>query len=208
MNFLQLAQRVATEAGIPHTGLVTTINQTGELGRVVAWTADAWLTIQRLRKWNWLWEQASVTIAAGSNVTPGSIPGNRYLKDKTFFGTARLLYRPWDEFSSLYRTISTTQPTEWTIRPDNAFVVNAAPLAETVLSVERYQRPTALALDDDTPVMPSEFHMAIVWRALMDAADYDEAGVTRATAGAKFAEVLGDELAEDTPDFQLGDALL
>jgi hypothetical protein len=63
----------------------------------------------------------------------------------------------------------------WSIRPDKAFVVNAKPASNTVLSVERYKAPSVMTLDADTPTgLPSEMHMAIVWRAVTLYAGHDE----------------------------------
>ena len=208
MNFLPIAQRLRQEAGIGGTGPISVVSQTGEMGRVVDWTNDAWLTIQRKQHWDWLWEQATVTITAATSSTAGTIPANRYLRDKARIGTARLSFMLWDRFSITYPTQAAGTPTVWTIRPDGAFVVNAAPPASTDIIVERYRLPTSMAADGDIPAMPERFHMAIVWRALMDASDYDEAGVSRATAAAKYAEVLGDALSEGRPVLSLGRPLL
>lgn len=208
MNFLATAQRLVREAGIADDGPISVVSQTGEMGRVVEWANDAWLTIQRKQHWDWLWEQATVTILAATSATAGSIPANRYLRDKARIGTARLAFRPWERFSILYPAPGSGTPSVWSIRPDGSFVVDAAPTANTAITVERYRLPTSMAADADIPVMPERFHMAIVWRALMDASDYDEAGVSRATASAKYAEVLGDALSEGRPVLSLGAPLL
>lgn len=208
MDFLALCRRTAREAGIPGNGPATVVNQAGEMGRVVGWVAEAWMAIARRQLWSWLWESTTVTIPAGTNSVAGSIPAARYMKDKTYNGATPLSYRPWDDFCLMWPTFGVGEPSDWTISPDNAIVVNSKPAADLVLSVQRYARPTELAANTDTPPMPAEFHMAIVWRALMDAADYDEAGIARAMAGAKYAEVLGDGLSEGVSNVRLGDALL
>lgn len=208
MNFLSIARRLRQEAGIAGTGPTSVVSQAGEMGRVVDWVNDAWLTIQRKQHWDWLWEQATVTILAATSSTAGSIPANRYLRDKARIGTARLSFRPWERFSIIYPTQAAGTPSAWSIRPDGAFVVDAAPTASTAITVERYKLPTSMAADSDIPAMPERFHMAIVWRALMDASDYDEAGVSRTTAATKYAEVLGDALSEGRPVLSLGAPLL
>ena len=208
MNFLAIAQRLRKEAGIAGSGPTSVLAQTGEMDRLVGWANDAWLTIQRKQHWDWLWEQATVTIAATTGETAGTIPANRYLRDKARIGTARLSFLPWERFSIVYPDPAAGTPVAWSIRPDGAFVVNAKPTASTDITVQRYRLPTSMAADADIPAMPERFHMAIVWRALMDASDYDEAGVSRATAAAKYAEVLGDALSEGRPVLSLGAPLM
>lgn len=209
MNFLALARRVRQEAGIAGTGPTSVVSQVGEMGRIVDWTNDAWLTIQRMRLWDWLWEQTTVTILATTNSTAGTIPANRYLTDRARIGTARMVWMPWEQFTLAYPDPAAGTPTRWSIRPDGAFVVDAEPTANTAITVERYILPTSMALDDAvTPVMPTALHMAIVWRALMDASDYDEAGTSRTTAATKYAEVLGDAFSEGLPVMSLGAPLL
>jgi len=208
MDFLAICKRVRQEAGIAGSGPSSVVSQTGEIGRVVDWANDAWLTIQRKQLWDWLWETATVTITAGTSATAGSIPASRYLRDKAFIGTRRLCFIPWERFSVLYPDPAAGDPSDWSIRPDGAFVVNTEPTADAAISVQRYILPTSMAANGDIPVMPERFHMAIVWRALMDASDYDEAGVSRTLAAAKYAEVLGDAFSDGRPVLSLGAPLL
>src|SRR5437016_13675204 len=45
-NFLDLVQRLSLECGIPGSGPVTTVNQTGQTADLVNWTASAWMDLQ------------------------------------------------------------------------------------------------------------------------------------------------------------------
>lgn len=207
-TFLQLCQRVRQEAGIAGTGPSSVAAQTGELKRVVDWTADAWMMIANKQLWDWLWEQATVTITAGTSLTAGAIPVQRYLPDTAYIGDTPLEFVAWADFKREHPTVTQAgEPTQWSIRPDGAFVVDYLPETDTDITVERYALPTALTADADVPDLPTRFHMAIVWKALMEAADYDEAGVTRATAKVKYAEVLGDAFGDAITPITLGGAL-
>lgn len=209
MNLLGIVQRLHRESGGAGSSPATVVGQAGEMGRLVDWANEAWMTIQRLQQWAWQWEQASITILAGTNVTVQSVPVQRYLRHTGLIGTRRLQYLPWSDFSVVYPDPATGSITDWTVRPDNAIVTSTKPTADTAISVERYAVPTYMAVaNDSTPIMPERFHMAIVWRALMDASDYDEAGVSRAVASAKYAEVIGDAFAEGRMVVQLGEPLL
>ena len=176
--------------------------------RVVNWTKDAWRIIQSKALWDWMWESVNITIPAGQSVAVATVPARRYVRTSAHIGTSELTYRPWQEFTRENRVITSTVPDLWTIRPDGAFVCNATPAADTVISVERYKVPTELVDNTDVPALPPHLHMAIVWKALIEAADYDEAGATKANARLKYAELLGDAMRDSTPSMELGAPLL
>lgn len=194
MNRLQLCQRLRSEAGLGGSGPTATTGQTGEMLQVVEWIDEAWNRIQSSRNWEFMWEASTVTIVGGTNYTAGSIPQSRYIKHATTDSTGvEVLYMPWDDFRRTFPTalITTGNPSVWTIRPDKAFAVNATPAADKTFSVERYKNPTAMAADSDTPTgLPTEHHMAIVWRALMLYAGYDEAGEQYKRADGEYRKVM------------------
>lgn len=191
MNRLELARTLRQYAGIgagsTGNGPVTTINQTGEFKRVVDWIDAAWAELQREHLFDFLWENPGVTITAGVNSVTGTISARRYVKDSAYIGARQLAYYPWAEFKVRYPAalISDGEPSAWSIRPDKTIVVDRKPLTDTVIKLERYANGTAMDSDDDVPAMPAEHHMAIVYKALLLYANFEEAGVTRATAEAE-----------------------
>lgn len=210
MNRLQIVQRTRQLAGIPGTVAATT-GQIGEADRVIKWVDDAWTEIQQAHTWDWLWQTGTVTIVAATNVTAGSIPAQRYVKDGTYNGAVPLTYLPWAVFRNEWPAsrIADGTPTIWSIRPDKAFVVNAKPTSDLALSVEHYANPTAMAANDDVPTgLPDEHHMAIVYKALLLYANFEEAGVTRATAEAEFNRHMQAMGLYELPDASFGAPLL
>lgn len=209
MNRLELVQRLSREAGVNSAGPTSTLSQTGEYARLVNWIDGAWNEIQQKYRWDFLWEQTTVTIATGTNLTAGSIPAHRYDKDGTYNDTTQLSYMPWKEFRSTYpgAIISDGTPSNWSIRPDKAFVVDAKPTADLALTVERWANPIAMAADTDEPAMPSEHHMAIVWKALLMYANFEEAGVTRETARVEFNRHIDALGVVEAPSFDFGGPL-
>lgn len=194
MNRLQLAQRVGRECGLTGAVLTSTVSQTGENQQIVEWVDDAWQRIQATRRWDWLWESTTVTITANTNSTAGSIAAARYERDRTFDSLgAPLSYLPWADFIQVWPAalIVAGTPRYWTIRPDKAFTVNAKPTSNTVLSVERYKNPTAMAANSDTPTgLPDEHHMVIAWRAVMLYAGHDEASALYQHANAEYKKIM------------------
>lgn len=202
-------QLAGIAAGSTGNAPSSTINQTGEYKRVVDWVDMAWAEIQREHKWSFLWKATSVTIPAGVNYLAGTIPAHRYVQDASYIGSKRLLYLPWDSFRRRHPAalISAGEPSAWSIRPDKAFVVNYQPTADTAISVERYQNPVAMTADADEPALPAEHHMAIVYKALLLYANFEEAGITRATAEAEYNRHLMALGLLELPDFELADPL-
>lgn len=77
------------------------------------------------------------------------------------------------------QTIPNAQPVEFAIRPrDNAILIGPAPDAVYVITGQYYRIPPALAANSDTPVLPDDYHMAIVWKAaIMYAGDQQDRGL-------------------------------
>lgn len=65
MNFLQLAQRTASECGVSGT-LSTVVGQVGSLQRIVNWTSQAWIEIQTAHD-DWQFMRSSVLLGAGAS---------------------------------------------------------------------------------------------------------------------------------------------
>ena len=211
MNRLELCRSAMQLAGIPSGSFLTTLNQTGEGARVVRWIDDAWQFLQQMHLWNFLWEQAAIVIPAGNHFIAGTIPATRYVPDSAWVGTRRMDdFVPWEEFRERWPValVGNGEPSAWSIRPDNAFVVSARPLVDLTINVERYRNPTAMAADTDTPTgLPAEHHLAIVYQALLLYANFEEAGITRATAQEELNKLLGVLTKTQLPAMQFGGAL-
>jgi len=71
-TFLSIVQLLRQEAGIAGTGPSTVVGQTGEMKRLVDWTAAAWFEIQATHP-DWRYKRYSVsfaTVAAQATYTP------------------------------------------------------------------------------------------------------------------------------------------
>lgn len=187
MNRLEIVNRLIAESGSTSKALGTTLSQTGDAANFVNWCDDAWLEIQGMQNWPSLWEQATVTILAGASSASGTLGHSRYVKDSAYIGTGALTYLPWDDFRRQYPTVEAGVPSEWTIRPDRSFAVNAVVEADTVVSVERFRLPGRMTANTDTPALFAEHHMMIVWRALMLYGGFDEAGVAYKRGASEYA---------------------
>lgn len=211
MNWLQICRRIRKEIGFSGTDTSpsSVLGQGGEMLSIVNWASSAYLAIQAKAKWDWLWERASVTILAGTNLSTGLVAADRYVKDATTDGSRSLAYAAWPDFRAMYPAaqIADGSPSAWTVRPDCAIVVSARPTADLILGVERYRNPLAIGADADSPLMPEHQHEAIVWRAMMFYAGHDEAGALYQHASAEYRRIMGDAAIESMPAFEAGSPL-
>ena len=184
MTFLEMAQRLRQEAGIAGTGPSTVLAQTGEAGRVVDWILEANDDIQNIRAtWKFLQESFSKSTVDGTqNYTLSDLSltdlGSWKLgedTDMTIYSSAAdetfLLYVPWDEFRALYlfgaNRSSSGRPTVVTVKPDNSISFWPIPDAVYTFTGEYFKKAQTMTADDDESLIPSQFHMIVVWRGLM-----------------------------------------
>lgn len=183
MTFLELCQRTALECGISGT-ITSTLNQSGENKRVVSWVSAAWHDIQLLRP-DWLWMRGNFsfnTIASQDAYT--SLQAGittRFLQWNTtniILNNSFIPHIDWSDFVAAYAlsNIQSGQPIACTTTPAIELKFAPSPNAAYAVSGEYYKTPQELAVDSDIPEMPTTFHMAIVYRAMMKYARYDAAG--------------------------------
>jgi hypothetical protein len=182
MTFLQICQRLRQEAGVSGTGPTSVLNQTGEMKRIVDWVNTAWEDIQLSRtNWNWMRADFSFdttlddydyTAAEAGIATRFSMWDSDTIKSfRTSVGVSNefelgeLLY-------SRYRSIYLVGPQPsgtpicFSVAPDKKLLLGPKPDGVFTVSGQYWKTPQVLAVDDDEPEMPAEFHMLIVWKAL------------------------------------------
>ncbi len=210
MNFLALCQRTRIECGISGSGPTAVTSQSGENLRVVNWTNSAWEDIQNHRP-NWKFmrfgftvntvlNQDSYAYTACTDTTLSSAIVNfsswlieTFKIYKTSVADESYLYPESYEYWRNYYRIGTqtaSRPLHSTITPDDKIGIGPKPNGVYVLSGDYYRRATTMAANTDTPSLPSEFHMAIVWKAVMYYAQYEEAGALYATAEREYKRIL------------------
>jgi hypothetical protein len=204
---LQLCQRLRQEAGISGTGPATTIGQPGEMGRVVDWIDTAYEEIQdKHPDWEFLRNDFTFqTIASTSEYLPSAValPEHASWKQDSFrayltsTGTNDemwLNYYPWDTFRDAFMFGSNRstpgKPTEFSVRPNKAVVLWPVPALIYTIGGEYYKRPQVMSANADEPLFPREFHMAIVWKALMYYGTYENAPEAFTTGQSNYDRIL------------------
>ena len=207
MNRIELVRRLVAESGTTNLAISSTLDQRGDALNFVNWIDDAWLEIQGLTNWPSLWEDATVTIKAGTSSSIGTLSHKRYVKDSARLNGGFLVYQAWDDFRKAYPSVQASDSIGvWTIRPDRSIAVNGIVTADMTFQVERYRMPGGFTGNTDTPALFFEHHMMIVWRALMLYGGFDEAGVAYKRAAAEYGQMKR-LAAGDLPVMQPGEAL-
>lgn len=191
MTFLQLCQRLILECGISgESNFTTVVGNSGEFERVVTWVNAASLDIQSAHQdWDWMRQSASfATVAGQATYELGSGAGtvgvtvaafNMWARDTarnyvTSVGTNSEIFMDhigYDAWRNTYmygalRT-TTTRPVQFAISPTKALCMGPPPVVGYTITCDYYTAPVDLALDVDVPLLPTQWQMAIIYRAMM-----------------------------------------
>lgn len=181
MNFLALCKRVRQDAGVSGDGPSSVTGQTDILARIVTWTKNADEQLQlKNEDWRFLWAYGSgPTVAGRAEYHPADLglSSPRTLSNVVINGEP-LESQSWEWY--LHNVLSEGRESEqgtpkiFVMRPDNKIMLWPTPNAVFTVHTDYYKRPVALVNGTDEPLIPSEFHEAIVCRALMFYAHYEE----------------------------------
>lgn len=224
MSFLQMAQRLRQEGGVSGNGPTTVVANTGEYRRLVDWVSSAWMDIQNERRdWFFMRQAVSFNTVAAQQIYSAAQAGiasfgnfkldsfRQYLVTAGFASEYPLDYLPYDVFRDvhLYSTMRTrTQmPLNFSIDPAKNFVLGPIPDAVYNINGEGYAMPTELTLDTDRPTLPPQYHMLIVWRALMYYGTYEAAQESFTRGQTEYTRMMRQLMTDQLPRFTAGYAL-
>lgn len=185
MDFLALAQRAYRESGFVGSGPVAVTGQVGRNADVVQWVLDAHEEIQGLRRdWSFDWSRETDTLSAGKDdydpvsdfgITGGvrefvRSPCASYVYPTASGVQARnfLRFHEWEAFRGMnVPVVQGTTPVIFSRQPDGKVIYYPRPSAGCTVVHEVYLNKQLLVDPTDTPRIPADFHMAIVWKAVM-----------------------------------------
>lgn len=201
MNFLDTVKRVRQECDGTGTGPSAVTNQTGESKRFVDWTVAAWNTIQgKHTNWRWMrstftlplttddgtyaYTDATDTIAAAVIsrfsrwiVGERDFPWRIYKTSDGVSSERYLEYMPYNTFRRQFRmgTQNSGPPAYYSVDPQNNVLIGPKPDAAYVVSGDYQRSAQTLAANDDTPELPAQYHMLIVYEAMKLYARFESA---------------------------------
>lgn len=221
-TFLQLVQQLRQECGVSGANPTTTSNQVADIARLVSWIQQAWVEIQSLRQ-DWFFMRDAVTFQAtpdfGGSYTPAQVGEPMlagYKKDSfrcysVALGISNeqiLPYLPYDQFRNLYlfganRTIQ-ARPVICSVDPQKNFLVGPVPNEPFIIEGEVFAQPLEFLNDGDYPRMPAQFHMAIVYKAMMSYGGYENAPEVYGRGEAEYKRMLARLIIDQTPTIGYG----
>ena len=189
MNFLELANRTKRKCRVTGVAMTTVISQAEEFARLIDFINAGWMDIQMTRP-DWKWMRNSMTfptVAGQATYTLAQIEstgsgfanfGNwdldTFRSYTTSVGTndeTPMSWMPYDVWRDTYQMGATrntqTRPNQFTLTSLLGIGLGCTPADGYTISGDYYKVATEMALDADTPSLPSQFHMAIVYRAMM-----------------------------------------
>lgn len=174
MNYLQLTNDLILESSVGDE--VQSVESSQDYARkAVQWVRDAWVEIQRARKWKFRWAEGSFNTAISqSRYTRDEI--NYSDSDEFEYGTfwvvegacsARLTKMAYEKLREKQRGANVYGKPVY-FAEDQAGNLHFFPTPEKsyVVEFEYYTAPVFLTESGDAPGMPEEFHKAITWKAL------------------------------------------
>ena len=230
MNFLQLCQRTASECSSSLTGPSAVASQTGRLGQIVKWVNSAWMDIQTRRD-NWRFMAAPFTVNTTSGdgkylttdctdtVASAAISAFRawrlttlkiYLTSAGSDTETELYYLPYLDWYHRFNVgaQSNGQPLYFTVDNDQSLLLAPKPGDIYTVSGEYQKSATEMALDADEPSMPSEYHMAIVYRAMMKYGRYTGAAEVYSDGQSEYMRMMMEMQRTQLPPNEVGRPLV
>ena len=194
MTYLQICRRLARACGMTASASIpaAVTGQTGNLLDAIEWAADAYTELQNSNE-NWMWLRSKFSLStvasdeqyAYSDCTDSRLsatisrfskwrlddpynPPKCYLTSSGVATQTWLQYATWDDFCILFRTGTVVDgyPAFISVDPQNNIVLGPTPNGAYTVTGEYQMSAQILAADGDTPEMPSQFHMLIMYDAL------------------------------------------
>jgi hypothetical protein len=200
MDYLTLVKKTWQKCGLTGAGPTSVVSQVSMPGRIVAFVDEAYAFIQgQHTNWKFLW-----TKKTGSALTIGDshyLPGDVGVTDlarlsKVFIQVAD----KWthveivrDEArASEFTNIDTDNacPKKLFILPNGAWQFKTPPDLAYPLIIEYYRTADTLTVNASVPLFPVDYHRAIVARAVMAYAQYDEDQTLERAATVDFSQIL------------------
>jgi len=183
-TYLELVSQLHTDVGAAGVAPTTVVGNLGEAKRLADWVRDADLYIQKLWvTWRFLWDQFDASNTTTASVNALAAPANLNFWDfKTFkiIEPGETDQNPlgvveYDKIKSDILDTSEDIPSRAIVMPDNSLQFEPIPDAVYTILADYYVKPTPLAANVNVSAIPEEYHQAILGRAMILYANYENA---------------------------------
>lgn len=184
MNYLQLVSRLRRRCRVIGADPTSFTNLPEEYQRLKDWINEAWMDIQTTRE-DWLWMRSSCSFttvngqaeytAAQAGVTDLGFWARDTFRnyDTTVGVTSEILmayttYQDWrDTYQFGATRVAYSRPVEVTITPSLSLAFGPIAASGYTITGDYYRQPSEMVVTTDEPALPSQFHMLLVYRAMM-----------------------------------------
>lgn len=200
-TFLSGVKDLARECGLTSKPS-SVVSQTGDFEKIVEYYKNAYIELQNRHEWRWLRHEFTLNTVSGTDkYAPGSCtdsssssvisrfsrwrfedrrdPPKIYLTSSGVGGERWLIWTPWEWFKTVYKigsqNTNTGAPAHIAIDPQNNIVLGPSPNGAYTVTGDYYRGAQVLSEDGDTPEMPSQYHMLIVYLAMEDYGYFESA---------------------------------
>lgn len=194
MNNLQIVQRLHRESGrstAPPTSITAaTVSQL----RLFDAVNDFWkdLQLERSKDWKWMRQPLTATLTPGvaryTGAALGAVNFSRWRPEADDYyvrcsppGSAVAWWQVEQMTLDAFKQarydvlVNSSTPVAFTIDNDQTLWLWPQPAAAYGIKIDAISKPIDLVADTDVPGMPDEFHMLLVWGALLTIAITDAA---------------------------------
>ncbi len=236
MNYLALVQSLHNEAKLAGSAPSGVAAQTGRAADLVRWVAEAWNDIQRAKdgRWKWMLGEYTLDTVASDNsyaytdatdvddsaaisrfkrweLDSRELP-HIYLVSDGEATEREMQFLDWRDWRYYYLrgTHDAAYPAALSVDRNDNLRVGPTPDGIYRISGTYWKSLQTLAADTDTPEMPADYHMLIVWRAITKFGYnvVDQPILARAQAeGDPLWDALTEDQAYSRFSFSVGDAL-
>ena len=177
MNYLQLVQQLHSDVGAAGNAPASVVGQTGEAGRLVNWIKFADWYIQNLyTRWKFLRVAFSVNSTAFTSTISKPAVLKQWDLDTFIYSQSPIEVVEYDTVKSEYfDTTIFGPPSRLIVMPNKDLRVDPIPSAVYAFTGDYYKLPIFLAANADISLIPEEFHMTILGRAMILYSNYENA---------------------------------
>jgi len=225
VTYLELVNRVKQETGVAGSDITTVVGLTKEMKRIADWTASAWEDIQNERQdfefhrkfftFNTVVGQQVYEAGSGLDINLSDFAtwrNHSFRIYRTVDGTNNEIdLTQWLNYSDfrdyfLFGTLRsvTQRPKDITIDPSDKLVLGFTPDDVYTVVGEYYRSPQILSVDADVPIIPSEFHMIIVYETMISYGYHNAASEQILRGKEKLAKLKNRLIQRYTPSITVG----
>ncbi len=180
-TYLELVRDLQREVGASGSQVGSVTGQQGEAQRLVKWIqqADFWIQ-NRWLNWKFLWNQVELTTVIGS-VGLAAPTDLNFWDYKTFKindtgdldDDEPLSAIEHDQIKWQVRDFDQGKPSFTIIMPDNSLEFEPVPDENYIIKADYFRTPIMLTANDQVSRIPENYHQAILGRAMILYANYE-----------------------------------